>query len=168
MAQASEAFVGFGGNLGDPYRAIHQAAQELRAMPGIEAVTLSSCFRTAPVQASGPDFCNAVAHVRTRLTPAQLLDALLAVEHAHGRTRDHWHAPRTLDLDLLAHGDTRIIGSQLTIPHPRAHERAFVLVPLCELNDRVLLGPPESATLMPARHWHGLLSAQSLSDIRPW
>lgn len=168
MTHAVTAFIGLGANLGDPHRTIIQAADALRGTPGIGSVTMSACFRTKPVEASGPDFCNAVAQISTTLAAAPLMEALLTIEMHHGRTRDHWHAPRTLDLDLIAYGTTRITGSQLTIPHPRAHERAFVLVPLCELDDSVLLGAPSAPTLLPARDWLHRLSAESRSEVRPW
>lgn len=140
----------------------------LRATPGIEGLRISTCFRTKPVEATGPDFCNAVAQISTQLGSAQLMETLLAIEVRHGRTREHWHAPRTLDMDLIAYGTTRITSSQLTIPHPRAHERAFVLVPLCELDGGVLLGPPEKASLKPAHEWLGQLSAAQRSGVTLW
>lgn len=168
MTHAVTAFIGLGGNLADPHRAILQAADELRATPGVLSLKLSTCFRTKPVEAAGPDFCNAVAQVITTLAAAPLMDVLLTIELHHGRTREHWHAPRTLDLDLIAYNSIRMTSSQLTIPHPRAHERAFVLMPLCELDDSVPLGPPASPTLTPARDWLRQLSKESCSEVRPW
>lgn len=165
---AVTAFIGLGGNLGNAHRTILDAAKMLGATPGIAVLAMSACFRTKPVEATGPDFCNAVAKIQTSLSATDLLTVLLAIEAQHGRTRDHWHAPRTLDLDLIAYGSVRIASSQLTIPHPRAHERAFVLVPLCELDDRVLLGPPESAALAAAGKWLEKLPATCRSDIVPW
>lgn len=168
MTHAVTAFIGLGGNLGDPHHAILQAADELRTTPGIASLKMSTCFRTKPVEAVGPDFCNAVAAIRTNLAAAGLMDVLLAIEAHHGRTRGHWHAPRTLDLDLIAYDSMRMTSSQLTIPHPRAHERAFVLMPLCELDDSVLLGPPASPTLLPARDWMRQLTARQRSEVVPW
>lgn len=140
----------------------------LRTTPGIDDLRISTCFRTKPVEAIGPDFCNAVAQISTTLGSPQLMETLLAIESCHGRTREHWHAPRTLDMDLIAYGTTRITGSQLTIPHPRAHQRAFVLVPLCELDDSVLLGPPDLQALKPAHDWLGQLTPAQRSEVTPW
>jgi 2-amino-4-hydroxy-6-hydroxymethyldihydropteridine diphosphokinase len=168
MTEVVKAWIGLGGNLGDPHQTIINAVQMLRTTPGVASLQISPCFRTKPVQATGPDFCNAVAGLDTTLSAPQLLELLLAIEARHGRTRDHWHAPRTLDLDLIAFGTTRITSSQLTLPHPRAHERAFVLMPLCELDGSVLLGPPDAAALMPARDWLARLSLQSQSEVVPW
>ena len=96
-------------------------------------VTRSSVYRTAPIGADGPDYLNAVAAIDTELSPPALLAALQSIEAAHGRLRPYPNAPRTLDLDLLVHGQARIDDSLLTVPHPRLHERAFVLVPLAEI-----------------------------------
>jgi len=93
----------------------------------------SSLYRTAPVDAQGPDFINAVAAVATRLTAQALLQSLQQLELSAGRERPFPNAPRTLDLDLLAYGDARIDSSALTVPHPRMAQRAFVLVPLAQI-----------------------------------
>jgi 2-amino-4-hydroxy-6-hydroxymethyldihydropteridine diphosphokinase len=97
------------------------------------AVRASGFYRSAPVDATGPDYVNAVAEVRTTLSAPDLLAALQRIEAAHGRTRPFPNAPRTLDLDLLLHGDAVVVSPALTLPHPRMHQRAFVLVPLAEL-----------------------------------
>ena len=83
--------------------------------------------------ATGPDYLNAVAALETGLPPSALLQALLEIERAHGRARPYRHAPRTLDLDLLLHGASRLDTPELILPHPRLHERAFVLVPLADI-----------------------------------
>ena len=93
----------------------------------------SRLYRSAPHEAQGPDFINAVARLETRLTAPDLLAQLQALELAAGRERPYRNAPRTLDLDLLLYGDARIDSPQLTLPHPRLHERAFVLRPLAEV-----------------------------------
>jgi len=107
---------------------------------------------SAPVDAQGPDFFNAVLKLRTTLTPEQVLERLLALELAHGRQRPYRNAPRTLDLDLLLHGDTVLDTPRLQLPHPRLHERAFVLRPLAELAGEgwVIPGRGALSALLPA------------------
>jgi 2-amino-4-hydroxy-6-hydroxymethyldihydropteridine diphosphokinase len=95
---------------------------------------VSSLYRSAPVDAQGPDFTNAVAELRTTLEPAALLAGLQALERAHGRERPYRHAPRTLDLDLLLYGQRVLRADLLSLPHPSLHERAFVLRPLLEID----------------------------------
>lgn len=127
------AYVGLGANLGDPASTLRLAFDALAALPRTELVARSSLWRTAPVDAAGPDFLNAVACLDTGLSAQELLAALLAIESAHGRERPFRHAPRSLDLDLLLFGDAVIDEPGLTLPHPRMHQRAFVLEPLAEL-----------------------------------
>lgn len=130
----SRAYIGLGANLGADLRAtLTQAALKLAAMDGTQVVALSSLWRSAPVEAEGPDFVNAVAAVDTTLAPLDLLDALQAIEHAHGRERPYRNAPRTLDLDLLLYDELVLDLPRLTLPHPRLGERAFVLRPLLEV-----------------------------------
>jgi 2-amino-4-hydroxy-6-hydroxymethyldihydropteridine diphosphokinase len=130
---AVTAYIALGANLGDRHAALQQALQALRAMAGSGAMRSSRFYRSAPVDAGGPDYLNAVAQLTTPLTAPDLLRALQALENAAGRQRPYRNAPRTLDLDLLLYGDARIDSAQLTVPHPRMWERAFVLVPLAEL-----------------------------------
>ncbi|WP_323004400.1 2-amino-4-hydroxy-6-hydroxymethyldihydropteridine diphosphokinase [Denitromonas sp.] len=128
------AFIGLGANLGDPVAAIADACRALGALPDTTFIARSGNYRTAPVGVSGqPDYINAVARIDTRLSPMALLVALLDIEARNGRTRDFAMAPRTLDLDLLLYGDQQIALPGLQVPHPRMHERAFVLAPLAEL-----------------------------------
>jgi 2-amino-4-hydroxy-6-hydroxymethyldihydropteridine diphosphokinase len=127
------AFVALGANLGDAIGAIQEATQALAHTPGIGQVRASSLYRSAPVDASGPDFVNAVAELQTTLTAPDLLDALQGIETAAGRLRPYRHAPRTLDLDLLLYGSAIVSSPRLTVPHPRMGLRAFVLLPLAEL-----------------------------------
>lgn len=127
------AFVGLGANLGDAAATLRAACDALAGVPGCEWVARSSLYRTAPVDAQGPDFLNAVAELRCRIEPQALLAALQAIEARHGRQRPFRNAPRTLDLDLLLLGDLVIDSPTLTVPHPRLHQRAFVLAPLLEL-----------------------------------
>lgn len=127
------AYIGIGANLGDARANVADALARLGALPGTTLVRASACYRTAPVDSSGDDYINAVACIDTGLTAHALLDALLAIELAHGRERPYRNAPRTLDLDLLLYGDERSASATLTVPHPRMHERAFVLVPLLDI-----------------------------------
>jgi 2-amino-4-hydroxy-6-hydroxymethyldihydropteridine diphosphokinase len=127
------AFVGIGANLGDAQRTVRDAVAALGRMPQTRLVRASSLYRSAPVDAGGPDFINAVAQIDTRLSAPELLAALQALESAAGRERPYRNAPRTLDLDLLLFGAARIESATLTVPHPRLRERAFVLLPLQEL-----------------------------------
>jgi 2-amino-4-hydroxy-6-hydroxymethyldihydropteridine diphosphokinase len=103
-------------------------------------VASSALYRTAPVEAQGPDFVNAVAELRSTLEPAVLLAAMQAIERRHGRQRPYRNAPRTLDLDLLLYGERCIAQPGLEVPHPRMHLRAFVLAPLAELAPEVAVG----------------------------
>jgi 2-amino-4-hydroxy-6-hydroxymethyldihydropteridine diphosphokinase len=128
------AYVGLGSNLEDPARQVETALQELGHLPQTRLVRRSSLYRTAPVgYADQPDFINAVAQLETGLPADRLLDELQALEAHHGRKRSFPNAPRTLDLDLLLFGDLVLQTERLTLPHPRMHERAFVLEPLREI-----------------------------------
>lgn len=138
QASTAQAFIGLGANLGDRGQALAQAVQTIGQLPGTQLVGLSSLYASAPVDASGPDFLNAVAAVQTRLAPLELLHALQAIELVAGRERPYRNAPRTLDLDVLCYGDLQQDTPELILPHPRMAERAFVLLPLAELApDRV-------------------------------
>ncbi|MGC3987596.1 MAG: 2-amino-4-hydroxy-6-hydroxymethyldihydropteridine diphosphokinase [Pseudorhodoferax sp.] len=130
---AVTAFVGLGANLGAARASVLAALEQLAALPATRLVRASSLYRSAPVDAGGPDYINAVAELATELAPLALLDALQALETAAGRERPYRNAPRTLDLDLLLYGDTEIDLPRLQLPHPRMAERAFVLVPLAEI-----------------------------------
>ena len=132
------AFVALGANLGDARQAVLQACAALAHLPGTELIARSRLYRTAPHEASGPDFINAVAQVSTRLTAPKLLQALQALEQGAGRERPYVNAPRTLDLDMLLYGDAQIDSPRLCVPHPRMWGRAFVLHPLADVApDRV-------------------------------
>jgi 2-amino-4-hydroxy-6-hydroxymethyldihydropteridine diphosphokinase len=134
------AYVGLGANLGEPDRQVERALRELDGIARTRVVKASSLYRSAPVgYASQPQFVNAVAQVDTGLSAVQLLDELHAIEARHGRSRSFANAPRTLDLDLLLFGDATIQTPQLAIPHPRMHERAFVLEPLVEIAPEVTI-----------------------------
>lgn len=142
------AYVGIGANLGDAAQAVRAAAERLRPL-GLRR--LSSLYRSAPVDAAGPDFVNAVAELDCSLAPLDLLQELQAIEQDFGRQRPYRNAPRTLDLDLLLHGEERLAGEVLTLPHPRLQQRAFVLRPLLELvPDLILPGGGPLADHLPA------------------
>jgi 2-amino-4-hydroxy-6-hydroxymethyldihydropteridine diphosphokinase len=137
-AATVSAYVALGANLGDAAATLRQALVDLDTLPQTRVVTASSLYRSAPWEASGPDFFNAVAEVTTTLDAHTLLAALHALEQAAGRERPYLNAPRTLDLDLLLYGDEKIATPTLTVPHPRMWQRAFVLRPLAEIApDRV-------------------------------
>ncbi len=127
---AVAAFVGLGANLGDARATVLEAGQALGRLPGTRLLALSPLYRSAPLQAEGPEFVNAVAMLETTLAAPALLQQLQALEARHGRERPWPNAPRTLDLDLLLYGSGRIQSERLCVPHPRMHERAFVLLPL--------------------------------------
>ena len=134
------AYIGLGSNLEDPASQIKAGCAAIAALPATELVARSALYRSAPVGYSDqPDFINAVAKLETALGARELLDALLAIELNHGRVRDFPNAPRTLDLDLLLYGDLKLHVPGLTIPHPRMHERAFVLVPLAEIASQCVI-----------------------------
>jgi 2-amino-4-hydroxy-6-hydroxymethyldihydropteridine diphosphokinase len=142
------AYIGLGANLGDAAATVLAAAQALQGDSGTAALRLSALYRTAPVDSPGPDYVNAVAEIRTTRTPFALLAALQAIEHLHGRERPYRNAPRTLDLDLLWYDGQHIQAPLLTVPHPRMHERAFVLQPLQELFPDLVLDQGPIAELL--------------------
>ena len=147
---ATEAFVGLGANLGEPEAQVRRALAALAELPGTRLLAASSLYRSAPVGVVAQlDFINAVAAVETALTARALLDALLAMEARFGRRREFPGAPRTLDLDLLLYGDRVIVEPELVVPHPRMHERAFVLAPLAEIApDIAIPGKGRAAALL--------------------
>jgi 2-amino-4-hydroxy-6-hydroxymethyldihydropteridine diphosphokinase len=137
-------FVGLGANLGDAAQTLRQAVDHIGRLPTTRLVGLSPFYISAPVDAEGPDYTNAVAEICTELPPAALLTALLGIEAEQGRRRSHRHAPRTLDLDLLLYGQRVSDDPAVTLPHPRLHRRAFVLRPLLDIAPALvhpLLGP---------------------------
>ena len=126
-------YVGLGANLGEREAALRKALGALGQSPGTRVLRVSPLYGSAPVDAGGPDYLNAVAEVATTLAPEALLQALQAIEQSAGRERPYRNAPRTLDLDILWFGDRVIDTPTLTVPHPRMAERAFVLRPLADL-----------------------------------
>lgn len=159
---ATVAYIGLGANLGDARAALTQAVEALGALPDTRHVRASPLYRSAPIDSSGPDYLNAVVRVETGLDAASLLAQLQAIERAHGRERPYRNAPRTLDLDLLLFGEAVIDSPGLTVPHPRLHERAFVLWPLADLApDLVVPGRGALAQLLPA------VAAQRIDRLAP-
>ena len=133
MREPVTACIALGANLGDARHTVLQAIDDIGQLPGCAVLATSRLYRTAPWQAQGPDFVNAVVKVATTLTAPALLQALQTLEQAAGRERPYLNAPRTLDLDILLYGAGRIDSPALTVPHPRMRQRAFVLRPLADV-----------------------------------
>ena len=131
--KGTRAYIGLGANLGDSAATLSTALAALASLPTTRLVNQSALYRSAPVDAGGPDYLNAVAALDTGLAAQELLFQLQAIELRLGRQRPYRNAPRTLDLDLLLYGEQTIATRTLTVPHPRMHERAFVLRPLAEI-----------------------------------
>ena len=127
------AYIALGANLGDPAANLVRAMDAVAAIQGVTLIKRSSLYRSAPLDASGPDYVNAVVEIKTLLSAPALLAALQTIEQLAGRERTSRNAPRTLDLDLLTYGAASIASAALVIPHPRMFERAFVLAPLAEI-----------------------------------
>jgi 2-amino-4-hydroxy-6-hydroxymethyldihydropteridine diphosphokinase len=139
MADRVRAHIGLGSNLGDRLANLRQAVVRLGAMPGIEVVAASRIYETAPLGPPQPDYLNAVIEVSTTRSPRQLLDAALEVEAGMGRVRAERWGPRVVDLDVLSFDRRAVREEGLEVPHPRMHERGFVMVPLLELDAEPLL-----------------------------
>jgi len=155
------AYVALGANLADPVIQVKDALQALTRLPESRLLFASSLYRTAPVGIHGqPDFINAVAAIETRLVPQAMLAALFVVEEQFGRRRDFYRAPRTLDLDLLLYDEQLIDSTQLQLPHPRMHLRAFVLAPLVEIAPHCLIPGRGSAAA-----WLAAVSMQHIERL---
>lgn len=154
------AFIGVGANLGEPRALVERGIAALRALPRSEVVAQSSLYASKPVDAQGPDFVNAVVALDTAMPAIELLRALQAIEYRHGRVRSTTNAPRTLDLDLLAYGAMRSDDPVLTLPHPRLHERAFVLQPLLEIAPQF-----EAPGLGPLAAWLPRVQHQAVTPL---
>jgi 2-amino-4-hydroxy-6-hydroxymethyldihydropteridine diphosphokinase len=145
-ALSVRAFVGVGANLGDPRAQVVSAIAALQELPDTKCTVCSSLYASSPVDAPGPT-TSTPCRAANGLTASQLLQALHELEARHGRTRSPTNAPRTLDLDLLLYGEQRSDDPTLTLPHPRLHQRAFVLKPLLEIAPQLQvdgLGPLSS------------------------
>lgn len=135
-----QAYIGLGSNLDQPQRNILQAIQLISEHHQIKLIATSSLYQTTPVgYLNQADFINAVIKVNTCLDAMSLLQTLLDIEQRFGRQRPFKDAPRTLDLDLLLYGQLEVATEQLTLPHPRMHQRAFVMVPLKEIAPELML-----------------------------
>jgi 2-amino-4-hydroxy-6-hydroxymethyldihydropteridine diphosphokinase len=139
VSDGERVFVGLGANQGQAEATFESAFSALDALPSTRLVARSSLYVSAPIDATGPDYLNAVAELRSALDPETLLAALQAIEIAHGRERPFANAPRTLDLDLLIVGQRVLATPALTLPHPRVHLRAFVLEPLAQIDPALQL-----------------------------
>lgn len=154
IRQRVDAIVALGSNLGEREASLTAAVEQLRAVPGIESVELSPLRETLALTPTGvdpdaPRYLNAVARVRTGLDPHELLDELQRIETGLGRTRDVRWGDRTLDLDLIVFGGRVVQDDRLTVPHPRAFERDFVLAPWLGLDPQaVLMGHGRVAELL--------------------
>ena len=142
------AYIGLGANLGDARQTIAAAIDALRQSSGILTLKQAPLYSSDPVDAQGPSFINTVVAIDTTLEPLSLLDRLQAIEQEHGRERLYRNAPRTLDLDLLLYGMFTIETPRLSVPHPRMHQRAFVLRPLQDLAPALQLAQGSFATLL--------------------
>jgi len=132
-------YVGIGSNLGNARDNVERAMRRLADIRDTQFVGQSDLFLTAPLEANGEDYVNAVVRIDTRLAASQLLQALQAIEQDFGRERPYPNAPRTLDLDLLLYGSQTVSTDTLTVPHPRLTQRAFVLIPLLQLDPLIVI-----------------------------
>ena len=160
------ACVGLGANLGDAAGVVRAAQQALGELPETRLLAASRLYRTAAWgKTAQPDFINAAVLIETRLPARALLDALLAIERRHGRVRDFQNAPRTLDLDIVMYSDATLDEPGLTIPHPRMHERAFVLVPLAEIApDTIVRGRGRAKDLLSRIDTSGITHAGAVDS----
>lgn len=133
------AYVGLGANLADPAGTVQRAILALGKLPQTSLTAQSSLFRTAPVDADGDDYVNAVVRLATTLPAETLLQGLQQIEQDFGRERPYYHAPRSLDLDLLLYAQQTIDSATLAIPHPRLTERAFTLIPLLQIDPLIVI-----------------------------
>lgn len=155
------AFIGLGSNMGDRLANLQEAVDRLGRVPGLRVRRTSRVYETDPVGPPQPDYLNAVAQVETSLSARELLAACLAVERAMGRERRERWGPRNIDLDVLGYGREEIDEPGLVVPHPRMHERGFVMVPLLEVDaDPLLPGHRRLADLR--------LGAGMVSGVRPF
>jgi len=156
------AYLALGSNLGDRLSNLERAVRYLDALPGVRVLRSSRVYETAPVGPVQPDYLNAVVDVETALDPRRLLEACLAAEDAMGRVRSERWGPRIIDVDVLTYDRREIHEEGLDVPHPRMHERAFVLAPLLELDADPML--PDGRTLATLR----ISVPELLTGVRPF
>ena len=162
-AVVTRAYVALGANIGEPVKHLRAAVDDLGTLPGTRVTARSSLYRSAPVGLlNQPDFINAVVAVDTPLPALELLRQLLTIEARHGRVRSVPNAPRTLDLDLLLYGELQMREAELTLPHPRMHQRAFVLLPLLEIAPDIIL-----PVLGPGRDFMPAVADQAIKRSEP-
>ena len=151
--QSSRAFIALGSNLQDPETQVKHALLALEKLPKTKLVKASSLYKTSPVgYINQPDFINAAAEISTKLSPLELLDAILNIENDAGRERQFANAPRILDCDLLLYDDIKMVTEKLTLPHPRMFERGFVLLPLAEISPNLTSPSGESIVKLALQH----------------
>lgn len=142
------AYIGLGANLGDTINTLKSALESLKNANEIDIINVSSFYSSKPVDADGPDYTNAVVLIETILDAQELLQITQNIENHYGRQRLYHNAPRTLDLDILLFNDSKICEDNLTIPHPRMHTRAFVLLPLLEISPKIKLPQGDTNSLL--------------------
>ncbi len=144
----TKCYIGLGSNMGDSETLLATALEMTRQVDGIELAAVAPLYRTAPQGfVEQNDFINTVAKIHTRLEPLELLNKLQHIENRLGRVRTVRWGPRTLDLDILLYGDRKIDLPELQVPHPRMHQRAFVMIPLADLNPELLIAGERAADL---------------------
>ncbi|MFK7161714.1 2-amino-4-hydroxy-6-hydroxymethyldihydropteridine diphosphokinase [Marinospirillum sp. MEB164] len=159
----AQAWIGLGSNLDDPINQVTQALAELDQLDQTHLVTASQLWQSQPVGPQDqPDFINAVALIETQLAPLALLHQLQSLEQAHRRVRERHWGPRTLDLDLLAYEQQVMQTPELTLPHPRLYERAFVLKPWAAINPACILPPGQTI-----QYWLDQLPQAALNEVLP-
>jgi 2-amino-4-hydroxy-6-hydroxymethyldihydropteridine diphosphokinase len=158
-------YIALGSNMDSPHGQLDSALEAITQQPDMELTALSSRYQTAPIGPQQPDFINAAAELSTDLSPLALLDALQAIEQQQNRVRSiHW-GPRTLDLDILFYDNLLMDNERLIIPHPRIGERAFVLIPLADLNPQLTLPSGETvAQLLANCSQQGIVKIESSED----
>ena len=155
----TRAWLALGGNLGDVATQFSRALQSLEEADGVTLIACSRVYRTPPWGVTDqPDFLNMAAEIETDLSPRALLELCLRIETDSGRVRDRRWGPRNIDIDVIAYGDVAMEEADLKIPHPRAHERAFVLAPLAELDGDLMLGGRN------VRDWLAIVDASGVRE----